>query len=224
MNVDFLRKSLNKKQTELREVMLGFDQHEYMLELFMDIHAGLHSAKVTNPETLSLEDLILDDMTEDQMRRIPRGSEHSVAWTIWHIARIEDIAMNILVVNEQQLFLENDWLGRLNIEYKDSGFAMDDRGVAELSQTIDLEALRTYRVTVGRKTRQIVKHLRTDTLKEMTKTERLQRVYDEGAAGPEASGLIDYWSKRTIAGLLLMPATRHNLVHLNEALKLKRKR
>ncbi len=203
---------------------MSFDQHDYALELFMEIHAALHSAKVTTPETESLEDLILDDMAEDQIRRIPRGSEHSVAWTIWHIARIEDIAMNILVANEQQLFLENDWLSRLNIVYKDSGFAMDDQGVAELSTTIDLEALRAYRVSVGRKTRGIVRQLKSDTLKEMTEHERLQRIYDEGAAGPEASGLIDYWSKRTIAGLLLMPATRHNLIHLNEALKLKRRR
>ena len=45
----------------------------------------------------------------------------------------------------------------------------------------------------------------------------------EGAVLEVASDLIDYWAKRTIAGLLLMPATRHNLVHLNEALRLKQK-
>ena len=46
----------------------------------------------------------------------------------------------------------------------------------------------------------------------------------EGAVAKEARDLIDYWGKRRIAGLLLMPATRHNLVHLNEALRLKRRR
>ena len=34
---------------------------------------------------------------------------------------------------------------------------------------------------------------------------------------------VDYWSKRNTAGLLLMPATRHNLIHLNEALQIKRR-
>lgn len=33
----------------------------------------------------------------------------------------------------------------------------------------------------------------------------------------QARFVTDYWSRRTIAGLLLMPATRHNFVHLNEA-------
>jgi hypothetical protein len=47
---------------------------------------------------------------------------------------------------------------------------------------------------------------------------------DEGAVVEAARGLLDYWGKRNIAGLLLMPATRHNLVHLNEALQLKQRR
>ena len=47
---------------------------------------------------------------------------------------------------------------------------------------------------------------------------------DEGAVDEIASWLIDYWSKRNIAELLLMPATRHNLVHLNKCLRLKHKR
>jgi hypothetical protein len=44
---------------------------------------------------------------------------------------------------------------------------------------------------------------------------------DEGAVVPAAHGIADYWASRNIAGLLLMPATRHNLIHLNEALRLK---
>jgi hypothetical protein len=39
-----------------------------------------------------------------------------------------------------------------------------------------------------------------------------------------ASDILDYWGKRTKAGLLLMPATRHNFLHLNEAQRLKQRR
>jgi hypothetical protein len=52
---------------------------------------------------------------------------------------------------------------------------------------------------------------------------RLQRLLDDGSVPPEAMGLIEYWGNLTIAGLLLMPPTRHCLVHLNEALKVKKK-
>ena len=52
---------------------------------------------------------------------------------------------------------------------------------------------------------------------------RLQRLVDEGAVVEAASDLIAYWGRRNIAGLLLMPATRHNFVHLNEAFRLKQR-
>jgi hypothetical protein len=52
---------------------------------------------------------------------------------------------------------------------------------------------------------------------------RLDLVLQERAVVEEAKGIVDYWSKRTIAGLLLMPPTRHCFIHLNEALKIKKK-
>jgi hypothetical protein len=51
----------------------------------------------------------------------------------------------------------------------------------------------------------------------------IQELFHQGAVLPEAAGLADYWSRRTIAGLLLMPASRHLLVHLKEALEIKKK-
>jgi hypothetical protein len=59
--------------------------------------------------------------------------------------------------------------------------------------------------------------------KQQVDSVRLKRVLDEGAVTPEAIEIINYWGKRTTAGLLLMPPTRHNFLHLNEAMRIKRK-
>jgi hypothetical protein len=96
--------------------------------------------------------------------------------------------------------------------------------VACFSNSIDIGALRAYLVAVGRRTREIVKQLGPEDLKRKVDPARLQRVWDEGAVVEAASYITDYWGKRDVAGLLLMPATRHHIVHLNEALKLKRRR
>ena len=40
---------------------------------------------------------------------------------------------------------------------------------------------------------------------------------------PSAREIVDYWGGLTIAGLVLMPPTRHNFVHLNEALRIRQK-
>jgi hypothetical protein len=163
-------------------------------------------------------------MAEERIRRIPPSCEHSVAWCVWHIARIEDVTMNLLVAGNTQILHEDDWLEGMKATIAHTGNAMDKEGVVELSTTIDIAAVRGYRVAVGRRTRQIVQQLEPEALKKKVEPSRLQRVWDERAVVEAASGIVDYWSRRNIAGLLLMPATRHSLVHLNEALRLKQRR
>jgi hypothetical protein len=222
--MESLRKSLNKRQTELRRVMTSFEQHDLAIRLFLSQHAMLHSARMAQTGAWSFEDEILDDMAGEQIRRIPNNCEHSVAWALWHIARIEDVTMNLLLAGSPQVLDQENWLGKMHITLRDTGNEMDAQGMADLSAVIDVEALRAYRVAVGRRTREIVTPLRAEELRQKVDPSRVQRVWDEGAVVEAASGIVDYWSKRNVAGLLLMPATRHNLVHLNEALRLKQRR
>lgn len=215
------RKMWNKQQTEFRGVLLSFIQHPQAIQLFLSQHARLHSAKMAQSEPWSFEDELFSDLGEEQTRRIPPSFEHSIAWNIWHIARIEDVTMNMLAAGSPQILHLGNWLERMKIGVHDTGNLMDPQDVAELSATIDVEALRAYRLAVGRRTRQIVQQLQPQALRQMVEPARLQQVVQEGAVVESASDLIDYWSKRNIAGLLLMPATRHNFVHLNESLNIK---
>ncbi|MFQ5892186.1 MAG: DinB family protein, partial [Candidatus Methanofastidiosia archaeon] len=93
-----------------------------------------------------------------------------------------------------------------------------------LSSSIDIKALKRYRLAVGKKTREIAKMLQPEELNQKVDTNRLQQVLDEGAVVESQRWLTNYWGKRNVAGLLLMPATRHNFVHLNKARQLKNKR
>lgn len=219
--IETYRKLCLKQQTELRKKLLNEDNYDEAMELFMTQHAMLHSARMAQSGSWSFADYVFSDITEERIRRIPRSSEHSIAWNIWHIARIEDVAMNMLVAGSPQILNQDDWFERMNITVRDTGNAMNEVGVSNLSDTIDIDVLRSYRVSVGRRSRDIVKNLQPEELKHKVDPARLEQVMDEGAVVEAARGLIDYWSKRNIAGLLLMPATRHNLVHLNESLRLK---
>jgi len=57
----------------------------------------VHSAMMAQSGLCSFEDEIWQDTTEEVIRRIPRNCDHSVARIMWHIACIEDVAMNLLV-------------------------------------------------------------------------------------------------------------------------------
>jgi hypothetical protein len=191
--------------------------------MFMQQHAMLHSARMVEDIPWSFDDEILDDLRDEQFRAIPPNGGHSIAWCIWHITRIEDVTMNILVAGSRQLLEQDNWYKRLKVKACDTGNAMSTNEIAKMSATIDFDSLRAYRLAVGRRTRQIVTPLTVEEIKTKVDPVRLEKLLVTGAVVPDAQDLIDYWGKRTVAGLMLMPASRHILVHLNECLKIKNK-
>lgn len=199
------------------------DNYQKAIDLFLIQHAMVHSCDMAQPTVWSFEDEVLNDMTEEEIRRIPPNDEHSIAWILFHIARIEDITMNMLVAATPQLFVKESWASKMNVSIIHSANKMDDVSVAILNANVDIDGLRTYRRAVGRRTREIVKNLDPQDFKQRVNTSRLRKVMEEGALVPEALEILNYWSKRTIAGLLLMPPIRHNFLHLNEALRVKQK-
>ena len=209
-------------QRALRSALERGDQRDKAIELFMVQQGVLHSSKAAPEAPWSFEDLLLDDIEEGIFRRVPKGAEHSIAWLIWHLARCEDITMNVLIAGRPQVL--EDWQGKLKIMAKDTGNAMTPDEVTELSNTIDLDVLRGYRAAVGRATRDVVGQLTADQFKTKVDPARIQHILDEGFVLPAAIGIANYWGKRTFAGLLLMPATRHNMTHINEGFRLKGKK
>jgi hypothetical protein len=217
------RRQWNERQKNLRRELSSPGQTDLAIELFLHQHEALHSARLRSTEKWSFADAIFEGIDEDAVRRVPPKREHSVAWCIWHAARIEDVTMNLLVAGSEQIFERDDWAQRLKVAARDTGNGMDAAAVNVLSQEIDIPALRAYRLSVGRRTREIVRELQPDQLREKVEPTRLERILAAGAVARTERGLIDYWSRRRVAGLLLMPPTRHNMVHLNEAWQLRQR-
>nr|WP_259545634.1 hypothetical protein [Heyndrickxia oleronia] len=111
----------------------------------------------------------------------------------------------------------------MNIGFCHSGNDMSDEEIAELSKSIDFDSLIAYRQAVGRRTRDIISLLDPNQFNEKVNKNRINRLFDENAVTQESAWLADYWSKKTIAGLILMPATRHNYLHLNKCIRIKEK-
>lgn len=219
--MDLHRKLWNARhQTLTRALAKG--ERDTAIELFLDQHAMVHSAKMTKSNLWSFEDELLHDMTDEEIRQIPPGGEHSVAWILFHLARIEDITMNMLVVGTDQLFTRGDWVKQMNVAILHSANRMDVASVAHLSGEINIKSLRAYRMAVGKRTREIVKKLRLEHFKQQVDPARVEKVLLDGAVTLEAMEILHYWSKKTIAGLLLMPPTRHCILHLNEAMRIKK--
>ena len=222
--MDSNRKRWNEGQKSLRQVLERDENHQQAIDLFLTQHAMVHDAEMSQSGLHSFAEDVWKDASQEVIRCVPPKFEHSIAWIIWHIARIEDMTMNVLLVGKTQIFHRDDWPARLNITVVHSGnVVMDNADVAKLSQAINVEALKVYRLAVGRSTREAVGALQPEDFKQKVDPAQLQRLLEDGSVSKEAMGLIDYWGSLTKAGLLLMPPTRHNFVHLNEALKVKKK-
>jgi hypothetical protein len=221
MESESYRKECMKRQTRLRKILLDPERFDEAIQQLLTQHAMLHAMEMAYTESWSYEDEIFQGLTEMKIRHIPPNQEHSISWNIWHIARIEDVTMNILVSGNEQIYTQNEWPDMMKISSRDTGNLMSKAGIENLSKKIDIDALRDYRLTVGRQTRKIINRLKPADLKRKVDPSRVEKIKEEGAVVETASDLLDYWSKRNIAGLMLMPATRHNLVHLNECKNIK---
>ena len=162
--------------------------------------------------------------TDEQMRVRPREDLNSLAWLMWHIARAEDIMVNQVLAGRGPV-LDDGWKRRLGIGRPDFGIGMTSAEVSDLTQQIDLGALRAYRDAVGLRTRDVVSGF---TLEDWDGTVAADRV--EQAAGTlEGAGTWRIttamtWTGGTQAGAgqtIVLPAatmTRSstNTVTLNE--------
>jgi len=70
------------------------------------------------------------------------------------MARAEDVFINIVIRRGDQI-LDDQWMKRLRIAWRNIGTGMTESDVADLSEQIDLAAVAEYRNAVGTSVRQI---------------------------------------------------------------------
>jgi hypothetical protein len=198
-------------------------EFEAAIGLFRELHGELHTAEVAGAE-FSFEDTVLEGLSEAEFQTVPAGEEHSAAWNLWHIARIEDITMNRLLVDGTEVLDEGGWLDKVGADVpRDSANEVDIPYVIDLSNKLSLEGVRAYRAAVGRQTQQNAGRLTFRDLGTNAPEARLESLVPSGSVAAHAPGLISYWRSLTLAGLLQMPPSRHNLHHLLEIASLREK-
>ncbi|WP_019913694.1 DinB family protein [Paenibacillus sp. HW567] len=225
MNLE-ARKVWNAKHKQLTGIITKPEEHANAVALFLEQHARLYASDGSDPQQITYEDELLQELSEQTMRSYPvhtPDSRNSVVWHLWHSARIEDITMNLLVADGEQVLRSEQYADRLHIPFHDSGNGMEEQEVAELSSGIHIDALLAYRKDVAARTRSIITALLPGQFRAKPGPAQIRRITDEGAVKASEQWLIDYWGGKTTAGLVLMPATRHNFVHLNKAMRIKQK-
>ena len=149
----------------------------------------------------------------------------TMAYSIYHIIRIEDIVCHTLIKNDEQVFEKNDYQKRLGIDIKSTGNELNKEEVGLFSKKINLSELYNYLNDVYFESNEMIKELRFDDLKRKISSDKKDYLLKSSYVSNNESAvwLIDYWCNKNVLGLLKMPFSRHWIMHVDAFLKIKNK-
>ena len=149
----------------------------------------------------------------------------TIAYSIWHIFRIEDIVAHTLISGDEQIFFTDGYKDRIGSSIITTGNELVKDEIAVFSQHLNLDELYSYIVDVRNTTDQIMKELPFEALKDKISKEKKEHLRSLNVVSDDekAVWLIDYWCGKDIRGLIQMPMSRHWIMHIEASLRIKEK-
>ncbi|MBP8083129.1 MAG: DinB family protein [Spirochaetes bacterium] len=186
------------------------------IERCLSLHSQIHEY-----EDGTLYSDFISGVSEDLFKKRKKNSYTSIAWHIWHITRIEDAVSNVLIAGTPQIF-DDKWKAKINSPVYDTANAFSRKDSDVFNDMVNMKNLLAYRKKVGISTRGIIKKIRESDLKSKPDTVGLKRITAENVLTeePDSFWLLDFWSKKTVAGFLLLPVTNHQMYHIRMSMKL----
>jgi hypothetical protein len=211
------------KQNNLKILLSKEETFDDGIKLLLDMHSILHDKKVYNIKEKTNYNKLWENL-KDETCKIITNKETSILWDIWHITRIEDIVANIIIGNTEEV-LNNGIQEKLNIKTRDTGNAMSKEEIELLNENINIKILKEYRIKVGKRTVKIIKELNFSDMKRRPERQQLDRIMKNGGLleDEKSKWLLDFWGNKNILGLIMMPITRHQTIHLNDCMSIKEK-
>lgn len=153
------------------------------------------------------------------------NSNATIAWSIYHIFRIEDIVCNSLINNKTQVFFENDFQNRMNSSITTTGNELSNEQMIEFSKKLNIQELYNYAKLVKENSEKMILELSYEQTKLKIPEEKKEYIKSLNVVSLDESSswLIDYWCGKNIRGLLQMPFSRHWIMHVEACLKIKNK-
>lgn len=188
-------------------------------------------------EFLELRDILMKEMLSwrlvlslDDYCAIPfinANGYHSktIAYSIWHIIRIEDIVANSLIRGKKEIFFENNFYKRIGADIITTGNELQGQEIAEFSKKLNIDVLYEYALAVKVSTDEWLKSLKYEDLKKKFGDDDKKRISEFGVVSSDekAMWLIDYWCSKDVLGLIKMPLSRHWIMHIEAANRIKGK-
>jgi oligoribonuclease NrnB/cAMP/cGMP phosphodiesterase (DHH superfamily) len=158
------KKAWGEQHQLFKGIVLKPERFDEAIGLGLELHAMVHLSEMSLIKEATFEDELWEVLDEKTFRCKPTLKDVTIAWNLWHLTRIEDITMNILVASQAQV-MNTERLKKMNVQVVDTGNAMTDEEIIDFSSRINMQELRNYRIAVGRKTREIISGFRISAIR-----------------------------------------------------------
>ncbi len=222
--MDFGRgRKINKEWSALNKTMQSQLKKK---ESFADGIQTLFSLRKTLMDTLLKfkTDLLREDFDAIPFMNADGFHNKTIAYSIWHIFRIEDIVAHTLICDDQEVFFAGNYKERINSPIITTGNELVKQKIADFSSKLNLEELYSYAQNVKESTEKNLTGLSFDDLKKKIPAERKIKLENLNVVSSDegAVWLIDYWCGKDTRGLIQMPFSRHWIMHVEATLRIKK--
>lgn len=215
---------MNKEWSELNKTMQSQikrkDTYKMGIDTLLCLRSQLMQTLVSFKAELHREDF-------NAIPFINADGYHSktIAYSIWHIFRIEDIVVHTVMNEDEQIFFAGNYQERINSPVITTGNELVKQQIADFSKQLDLEELYSYIFEVRESTEKMLRWLPFDELKRKIPEYRKEYLKSlEVVSNDEnVSWLVDYWCNKDVRGLIQMPLSRHWIMHTEACLRIKNK-
>lgn len=147
----------------------------------------------------------------------------TIAYSIWHIIRIEDIVANSVIRNGEQIFFAYDYQHRINAPITTTGNELVKQQIVDFSRELNIDELYNYAIQAKESVDEFLNKLSFSDLRAKPMGVRAKVANTCVSSDKNAEWLVDYWFNKDIKGLVLMPFSRHWIMHVEAALRIENK-
>lgn len=147
----------------------------------------------------------------------------TIAYSIWHIFRIEDIVAHDLICRDEEIFAL--FQNKIGAPIITTGNELVGRQIKDFSESLALDALYEYALAVKESTDALLRRFTYRDLQRRFNDTDKERLRDLQVVSTDenACWLIDYWCGKDIRGLIQMPFSRHWIMHIEASLRIENK-
>lgn len=147
----------------------------------------------------------------------------TLAYSIWHIFRIEDTVAHEMIAEDHQVLFRLDFQTAIRSPIITTGNELAGEEIVDFSKQMDVRALYRYAREVMESTNGILSSLEYPDLKRKFGADMVEKLGATGCVSGDESArwLIGYWCSKDVLGLVKMPFSRHWIMHIEAMRRIK---